>query len=318
MLDPAARAFLERAVALAPDRPAAYELLGGLHRQLGDPAQARTTLEAGLRAAPAAPPTYHVALAETYGELKQPADALRAADLGLAGHPDAWELHDARGIALADLNRHDDALAAYRRVLAHNPDHTTSNYHLALALLALGRNGEAHAALQRSLVQQPTFLKALSLLGRWELQAGRLEAAGNYLQPLYDSHPEIPEARQMLAQWHFASGALAEKQTALPAAERHYRAGVTLDPAHAELQASLGVLLLTQDRVAAALPPLEAYHTLRRDQPQPALFLGQAYLRLGRPADALRILTAGEDLARRQGQTATAANFREILRSISP
>ena len=170
--------------------------------------------------------------------------------------------------------------------------------------------------MQRSLIPQPTFFKALSILGRWELQAGRLQTAGPYLRQLHESHPEIPEARQMLAQWHVASGASAEKENARAEAERHYRAGVALDAACAEAQASLGVLLLTQGRVEAALPPLEAYRSLQPENPQAALFLGQVYFRLGRRADALRVLTAGEALARRAGQTATAANFREILQSL--
>jgi len=42
----------------------------------------------------------------------------------------------------------------------------------------------------------------------------------------------------------------------------------------------------------------------------------QVYFRLGRRADALRVLTAGEALARRAGQTGTAANFLEILQSL--
>lgn len=298
---PAARAWLERAVALAPARPAAYELLGSLLRQLGEPAQARALLETGLRLAPSVPASFSVVLTETYRELKQPAEALRAADLGLARHPDAWELHDARGVALADLNRHAEALAAYRVVLARSTDATSANYHLGLSLIALDRREEAHAALQRSLVQQPTFFKALSILGRWELQAGRLETASPYLRQLHESHPEIPEARQMLAQWHVASGAFAEKENARAEAERHYRAGIALDSSHAEAHASLGVLLLTQGRVEAALPPLEAYRSLQPENPQAALFLGQVYFRLGRRADALRVLTAGEALARRAG-----------------
>ena len=313
---PAARAWLERAVAQAPTRATAYELLGGLLRQLGDPAQARALLETGLRLAPSVPPSFSVVLAETYGELKQPAEALRVADLGLAHNPEAWELHDARGVALADLNRHAEALAAYRVVLAQSADDTSANYHLALSLIALDRREEARAALQRSLIQQPTFFKALSILGRWDLQAGRLETAGSYLLQLYESHPEFQAARQMLAQWHAASGASAEEKHAHSEAERHYRAGVALDPTHAEAHASLGVLLLTQGRVEAALPPLEAYRSLQPENPQAALFLGQVYFRLGRRADALRVLTAGEALARRAGQTGTAANFREILQSL--
>jgi tetratricopeptide (TPR) repeat protein len=310
--------LLERAIRLAPDNPAGYELLGGLYRKLGDPAKARDTLEAGLRAAKTAKPSpmFYVNLSETYRLLKQPVDALRIVQLGFAELGDQLELYDALGVALADLNRQEEAIVAFRAVLARNPNDTNSNYNLGMSLLVLGRQEEAYAAFQRSLIQQPTFLKALSLLGRWELEAGRLEAAGKYLQPLYESHPEIPEVRSMLARWHQLSGERAETNQDFPAALQHYREAVALDPGRAELQASLGVFYLVQGRVTDAVAPLEAYHKLQPAEPQSALFLGQAYLQLGRAAEARSMLTEGEQLARRTGQATTAAHFRELLEQL--
>ena len=310
--------LLERAIHLAPGNPSGYELLGGLYRKLGDAAKARDTFEAGLRAVKTAKPSpmFFVNLSETYRLLKQPADALRIVQLGFAQLGDQLELHDALGVALADLNRQDEAIAAFRMVLARTPNDTNSNYNLGMSLLVLGRQEEAAAAFKRSLIQQPTFLKALSLLGRWELEAGRLAAAGEYLQPLYESHPEIPEVRQMMARWHQRSGAAAETNQDLPAALQHYLAGVALDPGRPDLQASLGVFYLVQGRVPDALAPLEAYHRLQPAEPQSALFLGQAYLQLGRLPEAKRILTEGEQLAQRAGQATTAAHFREILQHL--
>jgi len=313
-----AKSLLERAIRLAPDQPLGYELLGGVYRKTGDAARAREALEAGLRAARSVRPSpaHDVALCEAYGELKQPAEALRIAELGLAQAGEPPELHDARGVALAELNRHEDAITAFRAVLAHLPDDVNSNHNLGLSLLALGRPEEASAAFKRALVQQPTSLKSLAVLGRAELQAGRLDAAGEYLQPLYESHSEVPEVRRLFAQWRLASGALAERKNDGAGAEAHYRAGVALAPDHAELHVSLGVLLLTQGRVEAARPALEAYARLQPANPQSALFLGQVYLQLGRRDEARRILSAGEQLALRAGQATTAAHFREMLRSL--
>ncbi len=310
--------LLEKAIALDPTHPTGYEMLGSLHRKRGELAKARDTFETGLQAAVShrANASYYVSLSETYGELRQAAEALRITELGLAQTSDTLELHTARGVALAELGRHGDAEKAFRHVLNRLPDDSNANYQLGLTMLALSRTEDAHAAFKRSLRQQPTFLKSLSLLGRWELQAGRLQAASDYLLPLYDSHPGVPAVRELLAQWHRASGAQAEKQNDPAGAERHYRAGVKLDPRHADLQASLGVLLLTQDRVHEAQPPLEAYHALAGDNPQSALFLGQVYFRLGRVDDARRILRSGEELARRTGKSTTAEHFREILRSL--
>jgi HemY protein len=313
-----AKSLLERAVRLAPDHPVGYELLGSLYRKTGDAARARDTLEAGLRAARAVQPSpsFYVALGETYGDLRQPVEALRIADMGLAQGGEPLELHDARGLALAALDRHDEAIAAFRVVLARLPNDANSHYNLGLSLLARGQPAEAQAAFKRCLIQQPTSLKALSVLGRWELQAGRLAAAGEYLQPLYESHPGVPAVRQVLASWHLASGALAEKKNSGAAAEHHYRAGAAVMPDHAELQVSLGILLLAQGRIADARLPLEAYARLQPANPQSALFLGQVYLQLGRRDDARRILAAGEQLARRAGQTTTVGYFQEMLQGL--
>ena len=312
------RSLLARAIRLAPDDPAGYELLGGLERKFGDAAQARDALETGLRVAKTIrpPPSLYVALSETHLDLKQPAEALRVARLGLADAGDAAELHHAAGVALAELGRHEEAMAAFRVVLARNAHEAPAHFNLGLSLLALGRQDEARAALQRSLIQQPTQPKILSLLGRWELDAGRLDAAEEYLRPLYESHSEVPEVRRLLAQWRLASGARAERKNDWPAAEKHYRAGVALAPDHAELQASLGVLLLTQGRAEDARPPLEAYARLQPANPQSALFLGQAYLQLGHRDEARRILITGEQLARQAGQAETAAYCREMLQSL--
>ena len=310
--------LIERAIQLAPDNPAGYELLGGIYRKQGDAAKARDAFEKGLQMAKSARPSprFYVNLSETYRMLKQPAEALRVVQLGLAQSGDQLELYDALGVALADLGRQEEAVAAFREVLARNPNDSNSNYNLGMSLLVLGRQDEAKAALKRSLILQPSFLKALSLLGRWELETGRYEAAGEYLQPLYESHPEIPEVRQMMAQWRLRSGAIAEQKNDPTSAEKHYREGIAITPDRSDLQARLGVLYLVQGRIEEARTPLEAYHKLQPDDPQSSLFLGQIYLRLGRMDEAKRILTEGEQLARRAGNATTAAHFREILENL--
>ena len=87
-------------------------------------------------------------------------------------------------------------------------------------------------------------------------------------------------------------------------------------PDHAELQVSLGILLLAQGRIVDARLPLEAYARLQPANPQSALFLDQVYLQLGRRDAARRILAAGEQLARRAGQTTTVAHFQEMLQGL--
>jgi Flp pilus assembly protein TadD len=90
-----------------------------------------------------------------------------------------------------------------------------------------------------------------------------------------------------------------------------------VNPGDAELQASLGVLLLTHGRFAEALPALEAYHRLQPENSRSALFLGQGYASIGRLDEARRVLAHGEQLALRAGQASTAQHCREMLQQLA-
>jgi predicted Zn-dependent protease len=112
------------------------------------------------------------------------------------------------------------------------------------------------------------------------------------------------------------AGAEAEQSRDFAGAEKYYRAGLAIEREHAGLQAQLGALLLIQRRFADAVAPLEVYHRLQPENPQSALFLGQAYVAVGRRAEARRILVEGVQLAEHAGNAATAQRCREILRQV--
>ena len=304
-----------RAIQLRPDVLTAYELLGDLYGERHEPARARDLFEEGLRRAKHPKPTamFFVGLSRAYRELKQPAEAVRAAREGLAQAGDAFELYDALGVALGDLGHHEEAVEALQAAVARNPNDANANYNLALAQIAMRRLDDAIVALHRSLTLKPTFPATLALLAQIEMDSGRWQSATQYLQPLFESHPEMHEARQLTAYWHLRAGMEAQAKGDPVAAEKHFRDGLAIEPNRADLQASLGTLYLVEGRFADAVAPLEAYHRLQPDDPQSALFLGQAYAATGRREQAKQILAEGVRLAERAGNTTTARHCREIL-----
>jgi len=310
--------YFERAIQLRPDALTAYSLLGALHLELNDAAKAREVLETGLQRAAGAKPNvmYFVDLSRAYRDLKQPADAVRVARQGLAGLGQQFELYDALGVSLGESGEGEAAVAALRTAVQLNPDDTNANYNLAVALLKVRNLGDAVAALQRSLVLRPTFPSSLALLAQIEIDSGRWEESARYLHPLYESHPEMPQARRLMAYWQLRAGMAAEKQEDATAAERHYREGVAIDRNHPDLQLRLGTLCLIQGRFADAVGPLEAYRRLQPENPQGALFLGQAYAVVGRSDDARRVLTEGAAQAERSGNASAAQHCREILEQL--
>lgn len=308
------RARFEEAITLSPGDPLAYQMLGELLLMQGAAEPAREILARGIALAQVVAPNpgHYLKLCEACQKLDRGAEARQALHDGLARHPSSAELHHSLGRLLGAEGHKAEALDAYRRALELNPSFAEADFSLAQGLLEQGKKAEAVQALQHALSMQPTYPKALLLLGRFELDAGRPEAAGAYLLPLLKANPGEPGVRQIVARWHQQAG-LAVEKTDATSAERHYRAGLSLQPDDPELNASLGVQLLITDRIAEAVPYLEAYHRLQPANTQAALFLGQAYARTGRVAEARQVLTAGLQAAELAGQAGTARNFREIL-----
>ncbi|BET67901.1 hypothetical protein ASA1KI_28190 [Opitutales bacterium ASA1] len=308
-------ALMERAVRLAPADPDMLASLGDLHVKLGHAQAARDVLEQVLAHAHTRTPTVldFVNLGQAYRLLEQPAEALRIAREGLSAHPDAPELHDELGTVLAALGRADESVAAYERARSLGPASADIDFKRAIVLLGAGRRPEAYRALEQSLEINPAFPSALSLLGRILIEDGRLDEAEKHLGILREAYPDVYEPRYMLGQVQLVRARTAEAAGDKARAERHYRHGLVLDGDNHDLQAGLGVMLLVQGKVEQALAPLEAYRRLRPEDPQSALFLGQAYARLGRRDQARAVLTEGVRQAEKIGNRSTADFCREIL-----
>lgn len=308
------RARFEQAIALAPDQPLAYELLGSLLLEQNETETAREVLLRGLdQAGNSTPsPLHYLELSRACGALNQPGPARRTLEVGLRRHPDSPDLLHAWGHQLKTDGRIEEAAAAYRQAIEANPAFVEADFSLAALLLEEGRAQEAVRALNHALTMQPTFPKALLLLARLEVDAGRVEEAGRFLLPLLKANPGSTEIREITASWRLRAGLAAEKRDPT-AAERHYRAGLALRPDHPELNSGLGLILLISDRANEAVAHLEIPYKAWPTRSQPALFLGQAYARSGRLAEARQVLTAGLHQAEQSGQAATARNFQEIL-----
>ena len=319
-----ARELLERALTLAPDNLEIRTLLAELYLKLGEPARARDSLEpavrasAGSAASVARPPVgMYLTLSTAERALDAPNNALDAVQAGLRIFPQASELHRQRGTVLAQLGRSGEAMTAFQDALQIDPNDAEAAFNVGLILLQSGRREEAGVWLQRTLEARPTHPQALTLLGRIGMEAGKLDAAWRYLEPLFESNSGVPQVRELVARWHWLAGNQASADRQFERAEDYYRAGAEVSPGYAEIQASLGVLYLTQGKLAAAVAPLEAYHRLQPQNARSALYLGQAYAGVGRIADARRVLALGVELALRAGQNETAGHCREILRELA-
>jgi HemY protein len=310
-----ARTLFERAVDLRPDVATGYEMLAGMFLEIDRPSDALAAYQQGLVRATAQPPStrYRANLARVYVQLGRPLDGVNAARRGITELGADAELYNALGYALREAGEHGAAIEALQRAVELAPAEANAHYNLAEALLRERRLDEAVAALHGSLAARSTYPPALALLAQIEIDSGMWDDAMKRLQILYDANPDLPEARAKMALMRLRAGIDAEKAKDSAAAERHYRAGLEVEPEDADLAARLGALLLVQRRFAEAVAPLERYHRLRSDLPQSALFLGQAYVATGRVDDAKIVLAHGEKVATAAGDEEAARRFRDIL-----
>jgi hypothetical protein len=122
----------------------------------------------------------------------------RPADRALVLRPGFADAENARGLALAALNRWAEAVDSYDRAIALAPDHRDALNNAGIALTALGRFEAARARHAAALALDPSFAEAeynLGLLalrlgdpGGWALHEARWRRSGQPGPTYPDSH----------------------------------------------------------------------------------------------------------------------------------
>ncbi|MDX2223291.1 MAG: tetratricopeptide repeat protein [Rhodospirillaceae bacterium] len=261
-------------------------------RARGDTAAAA----AGLRRVLAADPRHVGALHQlailALGE-SRPTEALVLAERALAIDPDAPDLHDARGVALAALGRFSDAAASFRAAVArqHDPPITLLS-NLALCLMRAQRPDEAIPVLRQVLALAPDTVDAMtnlggvlglkgetaeadSLLTRAVQRAPANAAALNNLAMVREKqgrpHDAATLARRALAvnpamaEAHFTLAAALSEQGAIDAAIAAYGRSIELAPTRVEAHINLAAALQERGDTAGALAATEQAIALKPD-----------------------------------------------------
>jgi predicted O-linked N-acetylglucosamine transferase (SPINDLY family) len=183
------------ALAVDPDRPDGWTLLGVLYRRqkLYDraieayqkaiqvqPSFIESHINLGnlckeLRRYPEAVTAYRRAvelrpgdagimnsLVDALRESSQYPEALTMARELVASTPDAPDSHMALGNVLLDMNRSDEAIACYQRAITIDPEHVNAYYNMGNALRDLCRAEDAASSYRRALALKPDFNRAHS------------------------------------------------------------------------------------------------------------------------------------------------------------
>lgn len=189
--------YLERAVAIAPERAAYHADLADARRMLDDMERAVAAYEAALAIDPGLLPALNgLGIARTrLGQAEAAAECFREA---LRISPNQPKLLNNLWNALLAAGDIDGAAAAHRRALAAAPGYAPAHKNLAAALLAQGRLEQAVSACRQAIALQPDYAGAHYALGSALALLGEEDDAAEAFRAALALEPGNQSAEHML------------------------------------------------------------------------------------------------------------------------
>ncbi|MBF0127728.1 MAG: glycosyltransferase family protein [Magnetococcales bacterium] len=227
-------------IASFPDAGQGWKMLALACMGQGRLAEARDSLEQGLRRTPGdwELSVYLGDLAHRQGDLAEAAGCYRQA---LARAPDHAALHYNLALLLQEAGRLDQAEEAFRQAIRCQPDFAEASINLASLLKSLKRYREAEAVFRQATGTTPAHADLLNNLGNLLKEQQRpVEAEAAYRQALA-LHPQGVEIHNNLGNLH-------KEQKRFVEAESAYRQALTLQPEFPDARWNLSLLCLSLGR----------------------------------------------------------------------
>jgi Tfp pilus assembly protein PilF len=195
--------------------------------------------------------------------------SIRASHKLMRSDPSSYQVHELNAEALETQGKWGDAEAEYREVLKKDPQLSGIHYRIARLLLSAppaGTQADAKAKARRELEE--------------ELKIDPNNAGAEYVLGELDRQD-------------------GKDQTAVD----HFSRATKLDAGFEDAFVGLGRALLSADRAADAIPPLEAAVKLDSDSPIAHFNLATAYSRVGRKEEAARQFSLLKQVSDKLSQT---------------
>jgi tetratricopeptide (TPR) repeat protein len=199
----------------------------------------------------------------------------RASQALLTLAPGSYQVHLLNAESLEMQGKWDDAAAEYRKVLSMQPNLPGINYRLGRLILSKPKT------------------------------ATTLDDAKREFEEEIEIDPGNAGAQYVL-------GELARQSQDWNSAIQHFSQAVKNDPDFADAMVELGRALVSADRAAEAVPPLERAVKLQPANPGAHYLLSTAYRRVGRDEDAKREMAAFQ-----QAQAKARENLQDIRSAVT-
>jgi len=186
-----------------------------------------------------------------------------------------------RAEMLKEEMRFQEAVPLLEQVIALEPNLPIAYLQLGTALSSLKNYEKAVPVLRKAVEMRPDLTVPRYQLGSALFETGDFVAAATQLETAIARSPNWPEA-------HFSLATAYARADRLPDAIQEYTRVIELRPKHYGAHLLLGRALALNGNPAAAVPNLLVAAELQPKSPEPHSFLADAYLQLGRRAEAER------------------------------
>lgn len=247
-------------LAVQPNNPQAWYLLGVIANQIGRPEVAVSCLEQALRVQPEFAEA-HCDLATALGGLGQATAAIEHYQTATRLKPGYAEAHFNLANVLQREGRIEEAIAAYRRAIELKPDFTDGYHNLGLVLYEQGQSREAIACLRRVVELDPQSAEPHYRLATWLKEQSDFAGALVEYRRALELKPKYVEACTDL-------GVALHEQGHLDEALECQRQALAWNPDSWETHNNLGAIYQDQDRLEEALRHFERALELKPGLPE--------------------------------------------------
>jgi tetratricopeptide (TPR) repeat protein len=243
---------------------------------------------------------------EEKGDLKK---ALDYYNQSILFNPKNAEAYNNLGGLMLKTGQLPKAIAQYELALRYKQNFAEAHNNLGMALVNIGRLQDAIEHYEQALRLRPNYAETQNNLGQVLAQTDRpLEAIKCYEQAL-TLKPDFPEAQYNLG--------LLLLQTGRPRESiKYFEQSLKLKPDYFITHNNLGTALLRTGRLEEAIEHYEQARRINPDYIGAYVNLAPAYAQAHRLADAVACAKKGLHLAQSQGQTDTAKQFEDLLKSL--
>ncbi|HEX3999516.1 MAG TPA: tetratricopeptide repeat protein [Pirellulales bacterium] len=274
----AAEQIYRQILAVEPNQPEAWHLLGVVAHQAGNHAIAAEYIARaiGLNGSDAA---MHNNLGEALIALRRFSESVEPYRRAIELKPDFAEAHSNLGNALKELGRIDEAIASYGHALRLKPDFAEAHFNLGNAVRGQGTLEEAAGCYRRAIGFKPGYAEAHSNLGNVLTIQRKWDEAASCFRIAAELRPDYAEPHNNL-------GNILREQGNLPEAVAHFRRAVELNPRFVKAHYNLATALAEQGTLEEAAGCYRYVVQLRPDHAEAHNNLGSVLEEMGEFAGA--------------------------------